>query len=606
MEPAIGERGTRTGRRPARAFRSAARLAACTLAAAAAAGCERGASGAGGSGGADAGGEARGWVDVTEGSGLAFRHVNGASGAYYFLETNGSGCGLFDYDNDGDLDAYFAQGGALTGFKEPGPFPSRLFRNDGPGPDGRPRFSDVTEAAHAGALLYATGCCLGDYDGDGWRDVFVYGWGPNVLLRNRGDGTFEDVSKKAGVADARYAGTALYADFDRDGDLDLFVGNYVKWSYALHRSCAVPPAERSYCHPDVFDAETSLLYRNNGDGTFTDVSFPAGINRRDGKTLGALASDVDDDGDLDLFVANDSSPNFLYRNDGKPGTLAFGDASESSALSYDHDGRTQGSMGCDFADVDGDLSPDLAVTNLEMEATALYVNDGHGRFDDQAFQRGIGRPSLLDFGWGLRFLDFDDDADMDLLVVNGHLHPGVVQYEASQRYEQEPKLFLNDGRGRFTVASAGPNAPDGKPGDEGGPFLAERLVARGLAMGDLDDDGDLDAIVSMNDHDARLVVRAGRPARRWIGLSLSYEGRNPEAIGARVDLTAGGKRQRQEIRGAQSFASWQDLRLLFGLADQAQAESVVVRWPRGELEEFGPLPAGSYHRLVRGKGKPVR
>jgi hypothetical protein len=556
----------------------------------------------------DAGAGPHGYVDVTAGSGLAFKHVNGASGAYYFVETNGSGCGLFDYDRDGDLDAYFAQGGALTGFKEAGPFPSRLFRNDGPGPDGTPRFTDVTEAAHAGALLYATGCCLGDYDGDGWSDVFVYGLGSNALLRNRGDGTFEDVSKRAGVgdprrADPRYAGTALYADFDRDGDLDLFVGNYVKWSYALHRNCAVPPAERSYCHPDVFDADTSLLYRNNGDGTFTDVSFQVGITRRDGKTLGALASDVDDDGDLDLFVANDSSPNFLYRNDGAPGVLEFGDASESSALSYDHDGRTQGSMGCDFADVDGDLSPDLAVTNLEMEATALYVNDGHGHFDDQAFQRGIGRPSLLDFGWGLRFLDFDDDGDMDLLEVNGHLHPGVVQYEASQRYEQEPKLYLNDGTGHFTVAAAGAN---GRPGDEGGPFLTERMVARGLALGDLDDDGDLDGIVSMNDHDARLFVRAGRPVRRWIGFALAYEGKNPDAIGARVDVTAGGKRQRQEVRGAASFASWQDLRLLFGLADREQAEVVLVRWPRGEQEEFGPLPAGRYHRLERGKGRPVR
>jgi hypothetical protein len=542
---------------------------------------------------------ATGYVDVTEGSGVDFRHVNGASGEMYFIETNGSGCGFFDYDNDGDLDLYFAQGGALKGYRPPKelegrPLDSRLFRNDG-ARDGRFHFTDVTEAAHAGVLNYATGCCLADYDGDGWRDLFVYGFGGNVLLKNQGDGTFADVTKRSGVGDPRYAGTALFADFDRDGDLDLFVGNYVKWSYELHRTCAIPPAAKSYCHPDVFDAEPHLLYRNNGDGTFSDVTFQVGITRRDGKALGALACDVDDDGDQDLFVANDSSPNFLYRNDGAPGELKFTDVSESSGISYDHDGRTQGSMGCDFADVDGDLSPDLAVTNLAMEATALYVNDGRGHFDDQAFPRGVGRPSLLDFGWGLRFLDFEDDGDMDLFVINGHLHAGVAQYDASQLYEQKPKLLLNDGSGRFAVAGA-----------EGGPFLEERLVGRGLAMADLDDDGDLDAAVATNDHAARLVERKGAPVRKWIGFSLRYGGRNPDAIGARVELVAGGRRQRQEVRGAQSFASYQELRLLFGLDASAQADEVRVRWPLGEIEEFGPLPAGRYHELVRGKGRAAR
>jgi hypothetical protein len=390
-------------------------------------------------------------VDVTARLGLRFRHVNGASGKFYFIETNGSGLGYFDYDRDGDLDLYLVQGGALPGYPEPGPFTSRLFRNESARGGGF-RFRDVTEDAGCGATVYGTGCLLGDYDGDGWRDVFVYGFGPNVLYRNRGDGTFEDVTKEAGVGDARYAGAAAWADFDRDGDLDLFVGNYVKWTYDLHKVCARPPAEQSYCHPDVFDPEPDLLYRNDGDGTFTDVTFQVGITRRDGKALGAIVGDVDDDGDLDLFVANDSTPNFLYRNDGRPGELRFTEVSEEASVAYDRNGRTQGCMGVDFADVDGDLAQDLVVTNLQMEANAFYVNDGRGVFDDQAWERGLARPSVIDFGWGVRFLDFENDCDADLLVLNGHLHGGVAQYDASQKHAQRPKLLLNDGSGRFSVA----------------------------------------------------------------------------------------------------------------------------------------------------------
>jgi len=534
---------------------------------------------------------ASGFVDVTARSGLKFRHVNGASGEMYFIETNGSGLGFFDYDRDGDLDLYLVQGGALPGFQEPGPFTSELWRNDG-----GLHFTDVTATAGCGATVYGTGCLLGDFDGDGWPDVFVYGFGRNVLYRNRGDGTFEDVTERAGVGDARYAGAAAWADFDRDGDLDLFVGNYVKWSFELHQTCARPPAAKSYCHPDVFDPETDLLYRNNGDGTFTDVTSLAGITRRDGKALGAIATDVDDDGDLDLFVANDSTPNFLYRNDGRPGELRFVDVSESASVSYDRDGRTQGCMGVDSADLDGDLDFDLVVTNLQMEANALYVNDGRGVFNDESAERGVAAPSVIDFGWGVRFLDFDHDGDADLLVINGHLHAGVTQYDASQTYAQRPKLLLNDGHGRFHPAGA-----------DAGPFLEQPIVGRGLATADLDDDGDVDLAVNTNDHDALLVEHRGRGndsrIGHWIGLELVGSGANPQALGARVDLTAAGRTQRQELHGGASWASWNDLRPNFGLASATQADSILVRWPQGELEAFGPLAADRYHRIVKGQGR---
>ncbi|MSP15216.1 MAG: CRTAC1 family protein [Myxococcales bacterium] len=542
---------------------------------------------------------ATGFVDVTAASGIDFRHVNGASGQMYFVETNGSGCGLFDYDRDGDLDLYVVQGGALPGYVAPdsvagsgsdskaSPLTSRLYRNDG-----NLHFTDVTAAAGCGATVYGTGCLCGDYDGDGWRDLFVYGLGRNQLFRNRGDGTFEDVTAKAGVGDERYAGTALWADFDRDGDLDLYVGNYVKWSLALHRTCALPPAAQSYCHPDVFDPEPDLLYRNEGNGTFTDVTFRVGITRRDGKALGAVASDVDDDGDLDLFVANDSTPNFLYRNDGAPGELRFTDVSEASAVSYDRDGRTQGCMGCDFADIDGDLDQDLIVTNLAMESNAFYLNDGAGHFDDQAALRGISRSSRIDFGWGVRFFDFEDDGDADLLTVNGHLHAGVTLYDASQTWAQKAKLLVNDGKGRFTPC--GPSA---------GPFLEQPVVGRGLALGDLDGDGDLDFVINCNSNSPVVVERKGATGGHWLRLALHGRGKNGDAIGARVEVVAGAATQRQELRGAASFASWQELTLHFGLGAALRAERITVRWPTGDHEEFGPLDCNDVHRLEQGSGR---
>jgi len=530
-----------------------------------------------------------GFVDATAASGVDFRHVNGASGEMYFVETNGSGCGVFDYDNDGDLDLCLVQGGALPGQREPGPFTSRLYRNDG-----GLRFTDVTAAAGCGATVYGTGVLCGDHDGDGWRDLFFYGLGQAQLFRNRGDGTFADVTAAAGLKDGRYAGTALWADFDRDGDLDLFVGNYVKWSVALHRTCALPPAEKSYCHPDVFEPEADILWRNDGDGTFTDVTAQAGLVRRDGKALGSVASDVDDDGDLDLFVANDSTPNFLWRNDGAPGELRFTDISDAAAIAYDRDGRTQGCMGCDFADIDGDLDFDLVVTNLAMEANALYVNQGGARFDDQAAPRGVARSSRIDFGWGVRFLDFDHDGDDDLLTINGHLHAGVRTYDASQEWAQAPKLLVNDGHGRF--AAAGP---------EGGPLLQQKAVGRGLAVGDLDGDGDQDLLISTNADVARVVERRGPIAGHFLRLTLRGRGKNHDAIGARVDVTAAGRTTRQEVRGAASFASWQELTLHFGLAAAARAEEVLVRWPEGMRERFGPLAAGRNHVLLQGSGRPA-
>ncbi len=529
------------------------------------------------------------YVDVTASSGIEFVHKNGASGRFYFIETNGSGAGFFDYDRDGDMDLYVVQSGRLEGFEHEGKLGNKLYRNDG-----GMRFADVTDQARVGDEGYGMGCALADYDGDGWPDIFVYNWGPDVLYRNQGDGTFEDVTVEAGVGDPGNGGAAVFADFDRDSDLDLFVGNYVRFSYETNVVCSPPPVERSYCHPDVFPPDPDTLYRNNGDGTFSEVTHEAGITRTEGKALGATIGDVDGDGDMDLFVANDSTPNDLYRNDSADGRISLTDISNEANVAYDRDGRTQGCMGCDLADIDGDLDLDLIVTNLSMEHNALYVNDGAAYFEDLAYPRGIGRISLLDFGWGTRFFDHDFDGDNDLLVINGHLHYNVSEYDASQSYLQSPRLFENDGKGFFREAGA-----------SAGPFFAQKISGRGLAMADVDNDGDLDFFVNCNNQRGILVECQGEFLNRWIGLWLKGKSRNPDAIGAEVKITAGGRRQVQTVRGSLSYASFQDLRLLFGLSSARRVDAIEVLWPDGDKEVFPAMEAGRYHEIVQGTGRPT-
>ena len=529
------------------------------------------------------------YVDVTDASGIDFRHVHGGSGEMYFIETNGSGCGFFDYDLDGDLDLYLVQAGALPGFEAEGPLTNILYRNDG-----GLHFTDVTDAAGVGDAGYGMGCVMPDIDGDGDQDLFVFNWGENVMYRNDGDGTFTDVTRAAGLQDAGYGGTASFADFDADGDLDLFLGNYVTFRIDEHKPCVHPPLERSYCHPDVYPAQPDRFYRNEGNGRFTEVSREVGITRIDGKALGAVISDVDGDGDLDLFVANDSSPNHLYRNDSTPGRLRFTDISDAANISYDQAGRTQGSMGVDFGDIDNDLDFDLIVTNFMWETNALYVNDGTGMFEDECMRRGIGQVSYLDFGWGTRFFDFDHDGDQDLLVVNGHLHGLVHIYDEAQQYEQPARLFFNDGQGRFENSTR-----------QAGSFFAEKLVARGLALADLDDDGDLDAFITTNNHSVHLLECQGATANHWVGFELHGAGANPDAIGAHLLIQAGGRSQVQEVRGATSFASMNDLRVLFGLGDAAQVEFLEVRWPDGLVERFAVESTDRYHHLEQGEGQPA-
>ncbi len=508
--------------------------------------------------------------DVTAASGLAFRHVNGATGQKYMLETLGSGVCVFDFDGDGRLDVFFVQSGALPGFHSERPPRSALYRNLGNG-----RFADVTDKAGVGGPeRYGFGCAAADVDGDGDRDLYVTYYGANVLYRNNGDGTFTDVTARAGVGCPLWSTSAAFADADGDGDLDLYVANYVDFRLANNVYCGENrPGYRTVCHPKNFDSQPDVLYLNRGDGTFEDASARAGIVDRTGKGLGVVWGDYDDDGDEDIYVANDDTPNFLWRNRGD-GT--FEEVGEIAGVALSEDGMPQAGMGTDMADYDDDGRLDLFVTNLAEETNELYHNDGGGVFSDRTFLSGLGPPSLLRLGFGTFFFDPDNDGRLDLFVANGHIIDNVALYSDTITFEQPADLYRNLGDGRFRLADAS---------SLGAPFLG-RYVGRGAVPFDYDDDGDEDILFTQNDRPAVLLRNVGTPRRHWATLRLSGVPPNRDAIGARVTLEAGGRRQIRYARTGFSYLSQGDPRLHFGLGDATTIDLVTVRWPgRDRLTE---------------------
>jgi hypothetical protein len=528
--------------------------------------------------------------DATAAAGFRFRHVNGATGRKYMLETLGSGACVFDYDGDGRLDVYFVQGGRLPGLEGVERPRSALYRNLGGG-----RFSDVTEAAGAGGPdRYGFGCVAGDVDGDGDRDLYVTHYGPDVLYRNRGDGTFADVSAAAGVGDPLWSTSAGMADADGDSDLDLYVANYVDFALENHLYCGENrPGYRTVCHPKNYDSQPDVLYRNRGDGTFEDVSARAGVVDRDGKGLGVVWGDYDDDGDQDIYVANDDTPNFLWRNRGD-GT--FEEVGGPAGVALSEDGVPQAGMGTDMADYDGDGRLDIIVTNLAEETNELYRNDGGGLFSDRTFVSGIGPASLLFLGFGTFFFDPDHDGDLDLFVANGHIIDNIALYSDTITFEQPMHLYRNLGDGRF--------APPAE--DWGDPFRG-RYVGRGAVPFDFDDDGDEDILMTQNGRPPVLLRRAGPPPAHWVTLTLAGRPPNRDAIGAKVTIEAGGRRQVRYARTALSYLSQGDPRIHFGLGDAASVDRVLVRWPgrRGALEEFSGIAVDRFATLEEGRGRPA-
>ena len=515
------------------------------------------------------------FVDVTAEAGIRFRHVNGAKGDYHLPETIGSGGAFFDYDIDGDLDLYLVNSGDLTGTASEGTYTSILYRNNGDG-----TFTDVTDTAGVGnSGNYGMGAACGDYDNDGDPDLYVTNFGANVFYRNNGDGTFTDVTESAGVGDALWGTSATFFDYDRDSYLDLYVANYVRYSLDVtYRPCGVHGI-RTHCHPKNFDGAPDRLYRNNGDGTFTDATQAAGFGGiggpHSGKGLGVVAADFNNDGEPDVYVANDDTPNFLFYNNGD-GT--FTETGLLAGCAFSFDGVAQAGMGVDAGDFDGDGNLDIFVTNLSHETNALYRNNGDGTFSDIVYEANLGKESYLFVGFGTRFFDYDNDGYSDIFIANGHIIEAIAQVTDVLTYAQRNQLFHNNGDDTFTEVSF-----------ESGPYFRREGVSRGAIFGDYDNDGDTDIVVTQSNQQAELLRNERGNRQNWVRIKLVGTASNRDGIGARVTVTIDNESQMQEARTGLSYLSSNDPRVLFGLGDRTRIDRLEIRWPSGIVQVLESL-----------------
>ena len=555
-------------------------------------------------GGGAAGGPERaaaGWfVDVSAQAGLDFVHHSGRTGAYYFPEISGAGAALVDYDDDGDLDVYLVQSGRLqppgdaggrSAEPRTGANSDRLYRNDLDRGGGL-RFTDVTAASGIRTRGYGQGVATGDYDGDGWTDLYVTSFGPNQLLRNLGNGTFRDVTAEARADDPRWSTSASFLDFDRDGRLDLFVASYVDFAFPIHKPCLSVQGRLDYCGPRSFAPLPHRLMRNRGDGTFEDVSAHAGILSQRGNGLGVVAADLDGDGWIDLFVANDQMENFLWLNH-RDGTFREVALDRGAALSFD--GSPEAGMGVDAGDFDGDGDDDLFITHLRGQKNTLYVNDGRGNFEDRSLQAGLGSLSQPYTGFGTAWIDWDNDGWLDLLVVNG----AVLAVEALRQagdpfpYAEPMQLLHNEGNGRFRDVTR-----------EAGAAFARTLVGRGAAFGDVDNDGDIDVLVTQIDGPPRLLLNQVGARQHWLGVRL-LTGRR-DALGARAVLRREGSPPLwRRVHTDGSYLSASDPRIVFGLGPSPRSGVLEVHWPGGQRERFRNLGSDRYITLVEGRGERI-
>jgi enediyne biosynthesis protein E4 len=532
------------------------------------------------------------FVESAAATGLAFTHHNGATGKYYLPELMGSGVALFDYDGDGDLDVFLVQGGPLEGGDPAAALTSRLFRNDlSTAADGRRslRFTDVTAQAGVGLRAYGMGVAVGDYEDDGDLDLFVTAFGPETLFRNNGDGTFSDVTREAGVSDPLWSTSAAFLDYDRDGDLDLFVANYVDFTPQDNKVCTDSLGARDYCGPRAYQPVPDRLYRNEGGGRFTNVTEQAGIARADGAGLGVAVGDYDGDGWLDLYVANDATPNQLWINR-RDGT--FMDLGLLSGSALNASGNPEGSMGIASRDFDADGDEDLFVTNIVGETFALYVNDGQGNFEDARVRAGLAAPTAAFTGFGTDWFDYDNDGWLDLFVANGAVNVVEAQRGQPAPFRMRNQLFHNTGSGRFVETSAA-----------GGPSFERLEIGRAAAFGDVDNDGDIDVVVTNNGGPVRLLLNQAGGGNHWLQVALAQGPGNRRAFGARVGVERPGQPTLwRRLKTDGSYLSASDARVHFGLGASARVDAVVVDWPDGTRERWSATAADRLVTLRRGTG----
>ena len=505
--------------------------------------------------------------EVSKAWGIDFRHHTGGSGQRYMVETMVGGVVMFDFDGDGDQDLFFVDGGSLPGYTGE-PARSRLFRNDGAG-----TFTDWTEKSGIRITGYGVGGVSGDIDNDGDLDLFVSGLDNDQLFRNNGDGTFTEVTAQAGVSDPLWSSSAAFADLDNDGDLDLYVVNYVDFTVKNHKLCGdLQRHLPGYCHPDEYNPLPSHYYRNRGDGTFENATQAAGFGGAIGPGLGIVVGDIDNDGWQDVYIANDNKPNFLFHNKGN-GT--FEDISLLSGTAFGENGNPEAGMGVDMGDYDGDGLLDIVVTNFELETYALYRNLGNGAFVDVRAPAGIREATLLYLGFGTAFADFDQDGDLDLVFANGHINDNTADFRPGSLYRQRNQIFDNQGNGKFR--------------EDKNTGMDVVRASRGLAVGDLDGDGDLDvAIVDMNEP-CEVYENIGASGN-WLQVDIAAPSGNRFGVGARVEVEAGGKRQIRDVKTGSSYLSQNALAVHFGLGKNDKVDRLTVRRP-GKVQVFTGLPA---------------
>jgi hypothetical protein len=526
------------------------------------------------------------FLDVAAQAGITFRHDNASSAEKYLIETMGSGCGWIDYDQNGLLDLYLVNGTATRVYTPQQPTRGALYRNNGDG-----GFTDVTAKAGVGAEgLFGMGVAVGDYDNDGFPDLLVLGYGRCILYHNNGDSTFTDVTARAGVQNSGlWASSAAWFDYDNDGKLDLIIANYVDWSPERNFYCGDRgPGMRSYCHPDDFHGQPPTLYHNNGDGTFTDVSKSSGVGLKGGNGLGVVTFDYDNDGWQDIFIANDHMPNFLFHNN-RDGT--FREVGYQAGVAVSADGQFEAGMGTDAADTTGSGRLDLIVGHLDMQLARVYQNMGDQTFEDATLRSKLSYSTYHMSTFGARFMDYDNDGWRDLFLANGHVLDNIERYHADTKYAEPKMMFRNTGRGIFENVS-----------DQLGPDFQLPRVSRGAAIGDFDNDGDLDILINNCGQAPQLLRNDGGNANHWLEILLIGTKSNRDGVGARVKVTAGDLILYDQRKGGMSYQSAQDPRLHFGLSQRSSVDSIEIVWSSGSVTKLANVKADQIIAVKEGAG----